>query len=133
MRDYAKFYSLNMLMDVDDHHLYTDKIAIGYVDLTRINLATEKDKKYNISTWARFFTAKTWEEIRMLAQEYPIIEEAASNLKKLTEEEQFRLQMDAWEDRQRRENGLKMLMEQAEEKNAILRQQLIEAGITPKV
>ncbi len=82
----------------------------------------------------------------MLAEEYPVIEEAASNLRKLSEEERFRLQQEAWEDRQRRVNGLKMLLDQANERaekaeaeaeNAkaeadAYRQQLIEAGITPK-
>ena len=78
----------------------------------------------------------------MLAQEYPVIEEAASNLRKLSEEERFRLQQEAWEDRQRRMNGLKMLLDQANEraekaeaeaaKADVYRQQLIEAGITPK-
>ena len=75
----------------------------------------------------------------MLAQEYPVIEEAASHLRKLSEEEQFRLQQEAWEDRQRRVNGLRMQLDQAKEEASkaneradIYRQQLIEAGITPK-
>ena len=76
----------------------------------------------------------TW-EIHMLAEEYPIIEEAASHLRRLSDEERFKLQQEAWEDRQRRVNGLKMKLDQANEKAAkadVYRQQLIEAGITPK-
>ena len=144
--EYEKFYSMNRLMDVEDHHVYTEKLSVGFVDLTRIELATEVDKKYNTDKWAKFFRSETWEEIRMLAQEYPVIEEAASNLRKLSEEERFRLQQEAWEDRQRRVNGLKMLLDQAkaDAENAkaeaekakaeadAYRQQLIEAGITPK-
>ena len=32
----------------------------------------------------------------MSAQEYPVIEEAMSNLRKLSEEERLRLQQEAW-------------------------------------
>ncbi len=147
-KDYDKFYSMNRLMDVEDHHVYTEKLSVGYVNLTRIDLATDIDKQYNVDTWAKFFMSTTWEEIRMLAHEYPVIEEAASHLRKLSEEEQFRLQQEAWEDRQRRVNGLRMQLDQAneevrkaneraekaEEKAAkadVFRQQLMEAGITP--
>ena len=137
--DYEKFYSLNRLTDTEDHHVYTEKLAVGYVDMTRIDLATEIDKKYNVDKWAKFFKATTWEEIRMLAQEYPIMEEAASNLRRLSEEERFKLQQEAWEDRQRREAALRFQLDQAKKeadearKEAdVFRQQLIEAGITPK-
>ncbi len=131
-KDYDKFYSMNRLMDVEDYHVYTEKLSVGYVNLTRIDLATDIDKQYNVDTWAKFFMSTTWEEIRMLAQEYPVIEEAASHLRKLSEEEQFRLQQEAWEDRQRRVNGLRMQLDQANERADVYRQQLIEAGITPK-
>ena len=144
--DYEKFYSLNQLMDTEDHHVYTEKLAVGYVDMTRIELATDIDKHYNIDKWAKFFKATTWEEICMLVQEYPIMEEAASNLRRLSEEERFKLQQEAWEDRQRCVNGLRMQLDQAKKeadeakketaiarKEAdVFRQQLIEAGITPK-
>ena len=126
-KDYDKFYSMNRLMDIDDHNIYTEKLSIGYVNLTRIDLATDIDRQYNVDKWAKFFMSKTWEEIRMLAEEYPVIEEAASHLRKLSEEERFRLQQEAWEDRQRRVNGLRMQLDQANERAAKAEAEIAEA------
>ena len=53
--DHPKFYSVNRLMDIEDHHIYTDKLTIGVVDLTNIELATDEDKQYNVDKWARLF------------------------------------------------------------------------------
>ena len=50
-KGYDRFYSVNRLMDIEDHHLYTDKLTIGFVDLTNIDLATENDKKYRLDKW----------------------------------------------------------------------------------
>ena len=136
--DRPKFYSTNVIMDAEDHHLYTDKFRIGVVDLTRTDLATEDDRKHNVDKWAAFFNAKKWEDMEMLAQTYPIIEEAATHLRKLTEDEKFRQQQEAWEDRQRRVNGLKQLAdeanaraEKAEAETKRYRQMLIDNGINP--
>ena len=38
------------------------------VDLTQTELATEEDKANRIDYWARLFKAKTWEDLKMLAQ-----------------------------------------------------------------
>ena len=42
------FYDTCRLMSVHDHHVYTDLLSIGYVDLTNIGLATEEDRRYNL-------------------------------------------------------------------------------------
>ncbi len=112
--DHQKFYSLNKIMDVEDHHLYTDKFVVGYVDITRIDLATDIDRKYNVDKWARFFSAKTWEDIKMLAARYPIIEEAATHLAKISEDEYIRLQMQAREDQLIRQRELVDMVDEAE-------------------
>ncbi len=118
--DHPKFYSLNRMMDVDDHHLYTDILTIGVVDLTNIDLATDIDKQYNVDKWARFFKAETWEELDMIATEYPEVEKTVSHLKTLTAEEKFRLQCQAREDALRRENTFKFGLENAKKENAKL-------------
>ncbi|MBR3103605.1 MAG: hypothetical protein IKH46_07255 [Lachnospiraceae bacterium] len=46
-------------MEEKKHYPYTDKLQIGVVDLTRIDLATPEDQGYNIDKWARLFKAKT--------------------------------------------------------------------------
>ncbi|MBO6207778.1 MAG: hypothetical protein J6O73_12675, partial [Lachnospiraceae bacterium] len=61
-----KFYATYRLLEEKDHYPYTDKLQIGVVDLTRIDLATTEDQEYNIDKWARLFKAKTWEDIRMV-------------------------------------------------------------------
>ena len=50
------------------------------VDLTQIELATEEDKTYQIDYWARLFKAKTWEDLKMLAEKNEYLEEAAQSV-----------------------------------------------------
>ena len=38
----------------------SDKLSISVVDLTRIDLATEEDLRYEIDKWAKLFKATTW-------------------------------------------------------------------------
>ncbi len=56
-KEYEKFYSMNRLMDMDDHHVYTEKLSVGFVDLTRIDLATGVDKKYNMNYERAYFAS----------------------------------------------------------------------------
>ena len=46
--------------------LYSDKLRLSVVDLTKIDMATKEDKAYHIDYWASLFKATTWEEIKML-------------------------------------------------------------------
>ena len=68
------------------------------VNLSRIDLATEQDKASGIDLWARVFTATTWEEINMLAQDNIYLQEVVSGVQQLTEEEKIRQQYQARED-----------------------------------
>ncbi len=67
------------------------------LDLTKINLATDEDKKYNIDKWAKLFKAKTWEEIRMIATKDKAIGEAAYTIYKISEDERIRQECEARE------------------------------------
>ncbi len=60
------------------------------VNLSRIDLATDEDKKYQIDYWARLFKAATWEEIHMLASENDYINEASNTILRLSAEEDIR-------------------------------------------
>ena len=60
-----EFYASYKLINVKSHQTYSDGLTLNVLDLTRIDLATEEDKKYNIHEWARLFKATTWEEIKM--------------------------------------------------------------------
>ena len=78
--DTPEFYATNMLTNIKNHRIYNDKFRLSVVDLTRIDLATKEDKAYQIDYWARLFKAKTWEDIKMLAEKNEYLEEAAQSV-----------------------------------------------------
>lgn len=88
--DYPSFYSTYMMQDTKTHHIYSDKFVLSVLNLTQIELATDEDKYYKIDYWARLFSAKTWEDLNMLAKENPLMAEAKETIKKLTDDEAIR-------------------------------------------
>ena len=99
--EYPEFfatYELTNTSNPDYSYLYSDKLRISVVDLTQISLATEDDKHHDIDLWARIFTATTWEEIEMLAQNKEYLQETVSGVRQLTEDEKIRQQCQARED-----------------------------------
>lgn len=89
--DRTEFYAAYKLVNVKSHHVYSDSLTLYVADLTRIDLATEEDKKYRIDSWARLLKAKTWEELRMTAEEDEALYEAAKTLFYNSSEEEIRL------------------------------------------
>ena len=77
---------------------HTDKFTLAVVDLSHIELVTEEDRKSRPDQWTRMFKAKTWEELRMSAQENPVIDQAVSTIHELTEEDIIREQMEMLEE-----------------------------------
>lgn len=77
------------------------------VDLTQIELATEEDKAYDIDYWARLFKAKTWEDIKMLAEKNEYLQEAAQSVYMANAEEIIRQKCLAREEAERHERTLK--------------------------
>ena len=92
-----EFYATYKLLNVKTQEVYSDKFILSVVDLTQIELATEEDKIYGVDLWARVFTATTWEEITMLAQNNEYLQEAVSGVRQLTEEEKIRQRCQARE------------------------------------
>jgi len=93
-----EFFATYQLLNIKNHSLYSDKLRLSVVDLTRIDLATEEDKLYHTDKWAALFKATTWEEIKMLAQNNDYIREASNTVYQLSHEEEIRLQCEARED-----------------------------------
>lgn len=62
------------------------------VNLSRIDLATEEDKKYHIDHWAMLFKATTWEELKMLAAENEYLSEASNTMYLMSADERIRKQ-----------------------------------------
>ena len=96
--EFFSTYQLAHVAQTENPYIYSDKLSISVVNLTRIDLATEKDKAYGIDLWARVFKATTWEEINMLAQNNEYLQEVVSGVRQLTEEEKIRQQCQARED-----------------------------------
>ena len=59
------------------------------MDLTRIDLADEDDKKYGLDRWCKLFKAETWEDMRMIAEKDNVASKAISGVWQLTEEERI--------------------------------------------
>ena len=78
--DKPEFHACYMLLNLKNHHIYSDKLSLHMVDLTHIELATEEDKAWKIDYWARLFTAKTWEDIKMITENNIHMEAAAKEM-----------------------------------------------------
>ena len=80
------------------HNIFSDKFRISVVDLTQIERATEEDKKYGIDLWGRVLTAKTWEEVDMLAKDNEYLRETSNAMYELDQDRLIRQQCQARED-----------------------------------
>ena len=137
--EYPEFcanYKITNVSLKESPYIFSDKLRICVVNLSRINIATEQDKASGIELWARVFNARTWEEIDMLAQNNEYLQEAVSGVRQLTEDEKIRQQceareMNAYWERIREadhQNALNTIAEQATE-NSRLRALLEQNGI----
>jgi predicted transposase/invertase (TIGR01784 family) len=75
--DKPEFYATYKMMNVKNFNIYSDKLTLGVVDLSKINLATEEDIAYGIDKWASLFKANTWEELMALAAQNTIFDNVA--------------------------------------------------------
>ena len=119
--DTPEFYASNMLMNVKNHRIYSDKSKLSVVDLTHIEMATEEDKAYHIDYWARLFKAKTWEDIQMLAEKNEYLKEAAQSVYVANADEMVRQKCLAREEAERHERTMKRNMNLLQQENAALK------------
>ena len=112
---HPEFYATYGLFNEKNHMLYSDKLRLSVLNLTRIDLATEEDKSYHIDYWASLFKSTTWEEIKMLAQKDDCIRDASDTIYQLSQEEEIRLQCEAREDYHRRLRRIETQHEEIEE------------------
>lgn len=121
-----EFYATYKLLNIKTHELYSDKFILRVVDLTQINLATEEDKLYQIDYWAKLFTAKTWEELKMIAENNTILSEATQTLYKLNADELLREQCRAREEYEVHEKYTQEKIAKQEEKIAEQEREIAE-------
>ena len=67
-------------MNLKNHHVYTTKFNLYVVDLTQIELATEEDRESGLVYWTEIFKAKTWEELKQMAERNQELQEATEAL-----------------------------------------------------
>ena len=90
--DAPEFFATYQLRNNKNNRLYTGKFSIHVIDLTRIDLATEEDKHYEIDRWAKLFKAATWEELKMIAKNDPDLMQASDELYKVNKDDILRQQ-----------------------------------------
>lgn len=88
--DRPEFYASYKLINVKNHQKYSDSLTLHVVDLSRIDLATEEDKKYHIHEWAMLFKARTWEEMKMLAARDEYLQEASETIFRMSADDLVR-------------------------------------------
>ena len=125
---HPEFYSTYQFLNVKNHMLYSDKLRISVLDLSRIDLATEEDRQYKLDHLAALFQAKTWEELQMLAQNNHYFKEASETVYQLTQEEQIRQQCLAREDYNRTMKGIENNFAAQKHEISTLKKDLAEAN-----
>ncbi|MBD5521464.1 MAG: Rpn family recombination-promoting nuclease/putative transposase [Lachnospiraceae bacterium] len=88
--EYPEFYATYKLININNHHIYSDNMALSVVNLSKIDLASEEDRKYHIDKWAALFKAKTWEEIKMIAGNSEYLSEATKSIFQMCSDAQIR-------------------------------------------
>lgn len=112
--EHPEFYATYMMMNVKNHHIFTDRIALSVVNLKHMELATQEDREWKIDYWASLFKATTWEELKMLAEQNPVMGDAAETIYELTADEAIREQCKAREKQIKEMNTLVRERELAE-------------------
>lgn len=116
--EYPEFYSTYKFLNVKNYALYSDKLRLSVLDLTRTDLATKEDRRYQIDYWASLFKATTWEELKMLSQKNEYIKEASETIYQLSQEDKIRMQCEAREDYYRTQRGWQSML--AEKDNLLV-------------
>jgi len=100
--------------------VYSDKFHLNVIDLTHIELSTDADKESQLDAWAKFFTAKTWEEVIMIAENNPYIAEAAQTLYEAHADEVTEMKFRARRDYYKQKNTTEKIMRELTEEQAKL-------------
>ena len=122
-----EFYACYKMLNVKNHHVFNEKFVLNVLDLKRIDLATEEDRRYEIDCWARMFKAGTWEKLRMIAEKNKYMSEAAMAMYELNADEIIRQQCMAREEYNRNEKMMARKLAEADAQLAEANEQIAEA------
>ena len=119
--NYPEFYATYRMINERTGQLYSSKFRISVVDLTKRNLATKEDISHHRDLWAAFFKATEWGEVMALAKKDENISEAVVTLKKLSDDEIFKMRYQAREDMLRQELDMQYYYtNQIKEKDSVI-------------
>ena len=122
--EHPEFYATNKMMNVKKHYIYNDKFTLNVLELNQIELATDEDKKWKLDYWARLFKAKTWEELKMLAQQDTVFMETCETIYQKNQDDVARLWCEASEEAARIARTVQKIHEKAlAERDAIIVEQ----------
>ena len=88
-----EFFSEYRIMNTTNHRVYTDKFVMKVLNLRNVDNAGDTDER--VIHWARIFKAKTLNELEELAGEQEDFKKMVFELKKLSEDEKIKQQMEA--------------------------------------
>ena len=119
--EHPEFYATNKMMNVKKHYIYNDKFTLNVLELNQIELATDEDKKWKLDYWARLFKAKTWEELKMLAQQDTVFMETCETIYQKNQDDVARLWCEASEEAARIARTVQKIHEKAlAERDAVI-------------
>ena len=107
-----EFFSKYRMMNIKNHHVYTTKFNLYVVDLTQTKLATQEDVDTGLVYWTQVFKAKTWEELRQMAERNQELQEATEALYVYNQDEIVKEQCRARQDYYNHERGMQKRMEE---------------------
>ena len=108
-----EFFARYRMMNIKNHHVYTTKFNLYVVDLTQIELATQEDVDTGLVYWTQVFKAKTWEELRQMAERHQELQEATEALYVYNQDEIVKEQCRARQDYYNHERGIQKRLEEA--------------------
>ncbi len=119
--EHPEFYATNKMMNVKKHYIYNDKFTLNVLELNQIELATDEDKKWKLDYWERLFQAKTWEELKMLAQQDTVFMETCETIYQKNQDDVARLWCEASEEAARTARTIQKKHEKAlAERDAVI-------------
>lgn len=94
-QEHPEFYARYCFTNTKTHTIYSDKLALNVLDLSRPDLATEEDITSGRQHWSKLFKAKTWEEIKMLASNNKMLESVSETMAEALADKEIRLRCEA--------------------------------------
>ena len=125
--EYPEFFATYRLLNCKNLHEYTSKFALHVLDLSKIDMATDEDKRYYRDVWSRIFQSTTWGDLMAIAEEYKEFEPVVEQIDLLNADEAVRLHCEAREraiiHEQAMQKKLKSLEHTVQEKDMALQEQ----------